>query len=93
MCGQDNVRPSTRDNTGLNTKDTHLIPGHKLKFLTPPGIEPGPSGYKTVDSSDHARATDFLILIMHILDSENRKMRNSYSIDLLVSEILIFKLI
>ena len=28
------------------TKDTHPIPGHKLKFLTPPGIEPGLPGWK-----------------------------------------------
>ena len=28
------------------TKDTHPILGQKLKFLTPPGIELGPSGWK-----------------------------------------------
>ena len=28
------------------TKDTHVIPGYELKFLTPPGIEPGPPGWK-----------------------------------------------
>ena len=28
------------------TKDAHPVPGQKLKFLTPPGIEPGPSGRK-----------------------------------------------
>ena len=28
------------------TKDTHPIPGQKLKFLTPPGIEPGMPGWK-----------------------------------------------
>ena len=28
------------------TKDTHRIPGQKLKFLTPPGIEPGLPGWK-----------------------------------------------
>ena len=43
MCGQHNVRASAEGNTGQNTdKYTHPIPGHKLKFLTPPGIEPGP---------------------------------------------------
>ena len=46
MCGQHNVRTSAEDNTGQNTKDTHPIPGQKLKFLTPPRIEPGPSGWK-----------------------------------------------
>ena len=28
------------------TKDTHPIPGHKLKFLTPPGIELEPPDWK-----------------------------------------------
>ena len=46
MCGQHNVRVSAEDNTGQNTKDTHPIPGYKLKFLTPQGIEPGPPGWK-----------------------------------------------
>ena len=35
---------TTQDRT--QTKDTHPIPGQKLKFLTPPGIEPGPPGWK-----------------------------------------------
>ena len=35
---------TTQDRT--HTKDTHPIPGEKLKFLTPPGIEPGPPGCK-----------------------------------------------
>ena len=43
---QHNVRASAEDNTGQNTKDTHPIPGQKLKFLTPSGIEPGPPGWK-----------------------------------------------
>ena len=43
MCGQHNVRASAKDNTGQNA---HPIPGQKLKFLTPPGIEPGPLGWK-----------------------------------------------
>ena len=55
MCGQHNVRASAEDNTGQNTKDTHPIPGQKLKFLTPPGIEPGMEGR---DSTDDATATD-----------------------------------
>ena len=46
MCGQHNVRASAEDNTGQNTKDTHPIAGQKLKFLTPPGIEPGPPDWK-----------------------------------------------
>ena len=54
MCGQHNVRASAGDNTG-HTKDTHPIPGQKLKFLTPPGIEPGLEGR---DSTDHATVAD-----------------------------------
>ena len=46
MCGQHNIRATARDNTGQNTNDTHPVPGEKLTFLTPPGIEPGPSGWK-----------------------------------------------
>ena len=46
MCGQHNIRASAGDSTGQNTKDTHPIPGEELKFLTPPGIEPGPPGWK-----------------------------------------------
>ena len=39
MCGQHNVRASAKDNTQdrTQTKDTHSIPGQKLKFLNPPG--------------------------------------------------------
>ena len=39
MCGQHNVK-TTQDRT--QKKNTHPIPGQKLKFLTPPGMEPGP---------------------------------------------------
>ena len=46
MCGLHNVRTSAEDNTGQNTKNTHPITGQKLKFLTPPGIEPGLPGWK-----------------------------------------------
>ena len=35
---------TTQDRT--QTKDTPPIPGQKLKFLTPPGIEPGPPRWK-----------------------------------------------
>ena len=43
-----NVSVSAENNTGQNTDKghTHPIPGKKLKFLTPPGIEPGPPGWK-----------------------------------------------
>ena len=47
MCGQHNVRASagdTQDRT--QTNDTHPIPGQKLKYLTKPGIEPGPPGWR-----------------------------------------------
>ena len=46
MCGQHSVRASAGDSTGQKTKDKHPIPGQKLKFLTPPEIEPGPPGWK-----------------------------------------------
>ena len=35
---------TTQDRT--QTKDTHPIPGQKLKFLTPAETEPGPPGFK-----------------------------------------------
>ena len=43
MCGQHNVKASAGVHTGQNT-DTglHTIPGQKLKFLAPPGIESDP---------------------------------------------------
>ena len=41
MCAQHNVRAFAEDNTGQNTKDTHPIPGQKLKFLTPRESNPG----------------------------------------------------
>ena len=57
MCGQHNARAFAEDNTGQDTKETHPIPGQKLKFLTPSGIEPGPSGWKAGTLNDHANAT------------------------------------
>ena len=35
---------TTQDRTQI--KDTHPVPGYKLKFLTPPGIKPGPPSSK-----------------------------------------------
>ena len=55
---------TTQDRT--QTKDTHPIPGQKLKFVTLPGIEPGPprrAGMEGRDSVDHATATDLLQII------------------------------
>ena len=47
MCGQHNVRASAEDNTWQNPDKGHTpIPGQKFKFLTPPGIEPEPPGWK-----------------------------------------------
>ena len=47
ICGQQNVRVTTRDYTGQNTDKGHsLSPRIEMKFLTPPGIKPGPSGLK-----------------------------------------------
>ena len=36
------VRATGRDNTEQNTKFTLPVPGYRLKFLTPSGIEPRP---------------------------------------------------
>ena len=47
MRGQHNVMATSRDNTEQNTKDTHPGLGQKFKFFTPPGMEPGPPGWKT----------------------------------------------
>ena len=59
MCGQHNVRASAGNNTGQNTKDTHPIPGQKLKFLTPRESNPGRrAGLEGRDSIDHATATN-----------------------------------
>ena len=49
MCGQHNVRESVGDNTAQNTDKVHTPNPRtygKLKFLSPPGIEPGPPGWK-----------------------------------------------
>ena len=40
ICDRQNVWVTARDNTGHNTKDTHPVRENKLKFLTPPGMEP-----------------------------------------------------
>ena len=47
---------TTQDRT--QTKDTHPIPGQKLKFLTLPGIKPGPLGLEGRDSTDHSTAME-----------------------------------
>ena len=73
MCGQHNIRASTEDNTGQNTKDTHPIPGQELKFLTPPGIEPGPPGWKagTLPTTPRRQIRlyllQLLLLLLHLL--------------------------
>ena len=51
---------TTQDRT--QTKDTHPIPGQKLKFLTPPGIEPWPTGWK-VGTTDIKQIYSGLIII------------------------------
>ena len=67
MFGEHNVRASAEDNTGQNTKDTHPIPGQKLKFLTPPGIEPGPPGWKagTLPTTPRRRINDAYNKVFH----------------------------
>ena len=61
MCGQHNVRASAEDNTGQKTDKghTHPIPGQKLKFLTPPGIDPRAARLEGRDFTEHATATDY----------------------------------
>ena len=47
MCGQHNVRSSAEDNTGQNTGKGHTpSPTTEIKIPDPPGIEPGPLGWK-----------------------------------------------
>ena len=60
MCGQHSVRASSGDNTGQNTDKGHTPNPqvYELKFLTPPGIEPVPPGWKAGTLTDHATATD-----------------------------------
>ena len=43
ICDQQNIRVTAGDNTGQNSRP---IPGQNLKFLTPSGTEPRPSGCK-----------------------------------------------
>ena len=47
MCSQHNVRVTASGNTGLNTdKWDSPNPRIEIKMTDPPGIEPGPSGWK-----------------------------------------------
>ena len=59
MCGQYNVRAIAGDNTDRNTKDIHPVPGGKLKFV-PSGNRTRATGSGSMDSTDHAPATDTL---------------------------------
>ena len=43
---------ATQDRTWI--KDTYPVPEYKLKFLTPPGIQLGPPGWKAVSLSTTA---------------------------------------
>ena len=65
---------TTQDRT--HTKDTHSIQGQKLKFSTPPGIEPGPPRLEGRDSTDHAMATDLLI---HVINKMYRTTTHTFS--------------
>ena len=60
---------TTQDRT--QTKDTHPIPGLKFKFLTPPGIEPGPPGWKagTVPTTPRRRIRNVPSTIKRIFKS------------------------
>ena len=65
MCGQQNVRASTEDNTGQNTDKGHTPnPRSEIKIPNPAGNRTraaGRAGLKGRDSTDHATATDRLI--------------------------------
>ena len=52
---------TTQDRT--QTKDTHPIPGQKLKCMTPPGIESGPPGWKagTLPTTPRQRIITFAL--------------------------------
>ena len=63
ICDQQNVRATARGNTWQNTKGTLPIPGQKLKFLTPPGIEPG-RRFGRRDSTDNSKATNMLVVLV-----------------------------
>ena len=65
MCGHQNVRTTTGDNTGQNTKDTHPVPGLILKFLALPGIEPGLWVVRQ-DSTDHATSKDINSILIFV---------------------------
>ena len=62
---------TTQDRT--QTKDTHPIPGQKWKFLTPPGIEPGPP-----HSGSFALFTEFILLISRLLVLWNRPLNTQF---------------
>ena len=47
------------------TKDTHPIPGQKLKFLTPPGIEPGSPGWKAGTLPTTPRRRPYLFIELY----------------------------
>ena len=70
MSGQHNVRASAVDNTEQNTKDINPIPGQKLKFLTPPGIEPGPPGWKPGTLSTKPLRRIFLFIFYKFNETE-----------------------
>ena len=68
MRGQHNVRASAEDNTGQNT-DKEQIPNPKIeiKIPDPAGNRTRAAGLEGRDSTDHATATDGVILIELVL--------------------------
>ena len=73
-----------RQHRTVPSKDTHPVPEEKLKFLTPPGIEPGSPSLERRDSTDHATAAD---------SSFNKVFKNQYyNVGLLLRLFIILRL-
>ena len=59
ICGKHNVRAFIKDNTGQNTKNTHLVPGLRIKSLAPWKLNKlRAPGVKIMGSTDHATMSD-----------------------------------
>ena len=63
MCGQHNVRASAEDNTDrTQIKDTHPNPRTEINIPDPAGNRTWVAGLEGRDSTDHATATDGLLV-------------------------------
>ena len=57
MVNTMSVSPPETIQDRTQTKDTHPVPGYKLKFLIPPDIESESPSWKT-GTTDHVTETD-----------------------------------